>query len=37
MANSSLFNINSIFFNFNKFLQRRPAAYTAYTASAALV
>ena len=37
MADSSLFNIDLTFFNFNKLLQRHPAAYTAYTASAAPV
>ena len=37
MANSSLFNINSTLPDLNKLLQCRPATYTAYTASAALV
>jgi hypothetical protein len=37
MANSSLFNINLTLPNLNKLLQRCPAAYTAYTASAAPV
>ena len=35
MANSSLFNINSIFPDLNELLQHRTAAYTAYTAFAA--
>jgi hypothetical protein len=37
MADSFLFNINLTLFDFNKFLQRRPATYTAYTTSTALV
>jgi hypothetical protein len=37
MADSFLFNINSTLLNLNKLLQRRPAAYTAYTTSTAPV
>ena len=37
MADSSLFNIDLIFPDFNKLLQRRPATYTAYTTSTAPV
>ena len=37
MANSSLSDIDSTLPDLNKLLQRRPAAYTAYTASAAPV
>ena len=37
MANSSLFNINSTLSDLNKLLQRRPAAYTAYTTSTTLI
>ena len=37
MANSSSFNINSTLPDLNELLQRRPAAYTAHTASTALV
>ena len=36
-GDSFLFNINSTLPDLNKLLQRRPAAYTAYTASAALM
>jgi len=37
MADSSLFDIDLTLPDLNKLLQCRPAAYTAYTASAALV
>jgi hypothetical protein len=37
MADSSLFDIDSTLSDFNKLLQRRPAAYTAYTTSTAPV
>jgi len=37
MADSSLFNIDSTLSDLNKLLQRRPTAYTAYTASTAPV
>jgi len=37
MANSSLFNIDLTLPDLNELLQRCPAAYTAYTASAAPV
>ena len=37
MADSYLFNIDSTLLDLNELLLHRPAAYTAYTASAALV
>ena len=37
MADSSLFNIDLTLPDLNKFLQCRPAAYTAHTASTTLV